>query len=91
MRKILVREGLAAAVKIDHSEKHTDPKRAATARISRTEAKGFPILYQVFGVEPHAAALRDTKKAAGRPPDRQDVAVIVAMLRKRPAPTGGRT
>lgn len=45
--------------------------------------------HQGFG-----AALRDivrSKKAAGRPQDRQDVAVMVAMLRKRPAPKGGKT
>ena len=42
--------------------------------------------YDVFGVELHAAALRDivrSKKAAGRPQDRQDVAVMLEMLRKR--------
>jgi len=58
------------------------------------DLKASALRYQVFGVELHAAALRDivrSKKAAGRPQDRQDVAVMVAMLRKRPAPKGGKT
>lgn len=44
------------------------------------------VRYQVFGVELHAAALRDiarSKKAAGRPQDRQDVELMRAMLRRR--------
>jgi hypothetical protein len=44
--------------------------------------------YEVFGVEIHAASLRDivrSKKVAGRPQDVQDVAVIREMLRKRAA------
>lgn len=58
------------------------------------DIKASALRYQIFGVELHAAALRDimrSKKAAGRPQDRQDVAVMVAMLRKRPAPKGGKT
>jgi hypothetical protein len=58
------------------------------------DIKASALRYQVFGVELHAAALRDivrSKKAAGRPQDRQDVAVMVEMLRKRPAPKGGKT
>ncbi len=44
--------------------------------------------YEVFGVAIHAASLRDiarSKKAAGRPQDLQDVAVMREMLRKRAA------
>ena len=51
------------------------------------DLKRAALRYEVFGVELHAAALRDivrSKKAAGRPQDRQDVAVMLAMLRKRP-------
>ena len=50
------------------------------------DLKRSALRYAVFGVELHAAALRDivrSKKAAGRPQDRQDVAVILEMLRKR--------
>jgi hypothetical protein len=57
------------------------------------DLKASALRYEVFGVELHAAALRDivrSKKAAGRPQDRQDVAVMVAMLRKRRAPKRGR-
>lgn len=46
---------------------------------------GKALRYEVFGVELQAAALRDivrSKKAAGRPQDRQDVALMLAMLRK---------
>ncbi len=58
------------------------------------DIKASALRYEVFGVELHAAALRDivrSKKAAGRPQDRQDVAVMVEMLRKRPAPRRGKT
>jgi hypothetical protein len=51
------------------------------------DLKGSALRYEVFGVELHAAALRDivrSKKAAGRPQDRQDVAVMRAMLREKP-------
>ncbi len=44
--------------------------------------------YEVFGVAIHAASLRDiarSKKAAGRPQDLQDAAVMREMLRKRAA------
>lgn len=57
------------------------------------DLKTAALRYDVFGVELHAAALRDivrSKKAAGRPQDRQDVAVMVEMLRKRPALGGGK-
>jgi hypothetical protein len=43
------------------------------------------VRFEVFGVELHAAALRDivrSKKATGRPQDRQDVAVLREMLRR---------
>lgn len=43
------------------------------------------VRFEVFGVELHAAALRDivrSKKAADRPQDRQDVAVLREMLRR---------
>lgn len=58
------------------------------------DLKASAVRYEVFGVQLHAAALRDivrSKKAADRPQDRQDVAVLVEMLRKRPAPKGGKT
>jgi hypothetical protein len=57
------------------------------------DIKASALRYEVFGVELHAAALRDivrSKKAAGRPQDRQDVAVMVEMLRKRRSPKGRR-
>ena len=57
------------------------------------DIKTAALRFEVFGVELHAASLRDivrSKKAAGRPQDRQDVAVMVEMLRKRPAPRGGK-
>ena len=50
------------------------------------DLKRAALRYDVFGVELHAAALRDivrSKKAAGRPQDLQDVAVMLEMLRKR--------
>ncbi|MGH8676519.1 MAG: hypothetical protein ACREVG_19700 [Burkholderiales bacterium] len=50
------------------------------------DLKRTALRYDIFGVELHAAALRDivrSKKAAGRPQDRQDVAVMLEMLRKR--------
>lgn len=53
------------------------------------DIKRSALRYQVFGVKLDAAALRDivrSKKATGRPQDRQDVAVMLAMLRKRPKP-----
>lgn len=43
--------------------------------------------FHAFGVDLHAADLRDivrSKKAADRPQDRQDVVVMQAMLRKKP-------
>jgi hypothetical protein len=43
------------------------------------------VRFKVFGVELHAASLRDivrSKKAADRPQDRQDVAVLREMLRR---------
>jgi hypothetical protein len=43
------------------------------------------VRYEVFGVELFAASLRDIircKKAAGRPQDRQDVALMREMLRR---------
>ena len=43
------------------------------------------VRFEVFGVELHAAGLRDiirSKNAAGRPQDRQDVAVLREMLRR---------
>ncbi|MEW6687803.1 MAG: hypothetical protein AB1452_01815 [Pseudomonadota bacterium] len=49
------------------------------------DLRGNAQRFEVFGVELHAASLRDivrSKKAAGRPQDRQDVAVMRAMLRK---------
>ncbi len=57
------------------------------------DLKGKAQRYEVFGVELQAASLRDivrSKKAAGRPQDRQDVAVPRAMLRMRPKPGKGR-
>ena len=56
------------------------------------DIKAAALRYDVFGVELHAASLRDivrSKKAAGRPQDRQDIAVMVEMLRKRPVPSRG--
>lgn len=44
--------------------------------------------YEAFGVEIHAASLRDiarSKKAAGRPQDLQDVEIMRELLRKRAA------
>jgi len=46
------------------------------------------IRFEVFGVALHAAALRDivrSKKASGRLQDRQDVAVMREMLRRKPS------
>lgn len=43
------------------------------------------VRFKVFGIELHAAALRDivrSKRAAGRPQDREDVAVLREMLRR---------
>jgi hypothetical protein len=45
------------------------------------------IKFQAFGIDLHAASLRDivrSKKAADRPQDRQDVVVMKAMLRRKP-------
>ncbi len=45
------------------------------------------IKFQAFGIDLHAADLRDivrSKKAADRPQDRQDVVVMQAMLRRKP-------
>ena len=41
--------------------------------------------FEVFGVEPFAAGLRDiirSKEAAGRPQDRQDVIILRELLRR---------
>jgi hypothetical protein len=63
-----------------------------------TSAGRLDIVFKPAGTKGYddikTAALRDivrSKKAAGRPQDRQDVAVMVEMLRKRPAPRGGKT
>lgn len=50
------------------------------------DLKKAALRYQVFGVDLYAAALRDiirSKKAAGRPQDRQDVAIMREMLKRR--------
>ncbi len=47
------------------------------------------VVFEVFGVEIHAASLEDiirSKTAADRPQDRQDVLVLKAMLRARKKP-----
>jgi hypothetical protein len=51
------------------------------------DLKRNAIRFEVFGLALHAAALRDivrSKKAAGRPQDRQDVAIMREMLRRQP-------
>jgi hypothetical protein len=45
------------------------------------------VQFEVFGVRLAVASLRDiirTKEAAGRPQDRQDVAVLREILRRHP-------
>jgi hypothetical protein len=52
------------------------------------DLKRNAIRFEVFGVALHAAALRDivrSKKAAGRPQDRDDVAIMREMLRRKPS------
>ena len=46
------------------------------------------ITYQVFGLEVHAASLKDilrSKLASNRPQDQQDVIILKEMLRRRPS------